>query len=233
MQSLYLARHGQASFGSDDYDRLTDVGTRQCTLLGERLNSLQPRRPVLVGGSHRRHLQSALACAEAWGPVLETEYGVDAGFDEYDHTEILLQATPQFQDLRALSAHVAQQDDPPRAFQRMFADAAARWVSGKFDGEYTQSWSAFADRCWATLRGLPARHGATQPVMVFTSGGVIGAICQRLLGIPDERIFDLTWSLQNAGLTRLMVDDDGHFKLGYLNCIAHLDTSDGRFLTYR
>ncbi|AWV05208.1 histidine phosphatase family protein [Burkholderia sp. JP2-270] len=233
MRSLYLARHGQAAFGSDDYDRLTDVGVRQCARLGERLNSLLPQRPALAGGSHRRHLQSALACAEAWGPALAADCLVDAGFDEYDHTEILLRAAPQFPDLQALSAHVALQDDPPRAFQRMFADAAARWASGRFDGEYTQSWAAFANRCWATLTDLSARHDATWPVMAFTSGGVIGAICQRLLGIPDERIFDLIWSLYNGGLTRLLVDDDGHLQLGYLNCIAHLDTSDGRFLTYR
>jgi broad specificity phosphatase PhoE len=233
MRSLYLVRHGQASFGSDDYDRLTDSGIRQCMLLRERLSTLLPQRPILAGGSHRRHLQSALTCAEAWGPAHAAEFLVDAGFDEYDHVEILLRATPQFTDLQALSAHVAQQDDPPRAFQRIFADAAARWASGKFDGEYTQSWSAFADRCGSALTHLLTRHDVTRPVMVFTSGGVIGAICQRLLGIPDDRIFDLNWSLYNVGLTRLLVDDDGQLKLGYLNCIAHLDTSDGRFLTYR
>ncbi len=33
MSTLYLVRHGQASFGSDDYDRLSDAGRRQVALL--------------------------------------------------------------------------------------------------------------------------------------------------------------------------------------------------------
>ena len=35
MGQLYLVRHGQASFGTHDYDRLSDLGHRQCRRLGE------------------------------------------------------------------------------------------------------------------------------------------------------------------------------------------------------
>ena len=35
MGTLYLVRHGQASFGADDYDKLSDLGHRQCVRLGE------------------------------------------------------------------------------------------------------------------------------------------------------------------------------------------------------
>ena len=35
MGTLYLVRHGQASFGSDDYDRLSPLGQRQSLRLGE------------------------------------------------------------------------------------------------------------------------------------------------------------------------------------------------------
>ncbi len=34
MGTLYLVRHGQASFGSDDYDRLSPLGQRQSQRLG-------------------------------------------------------------------------------------------------------------------------------------------------------------------------------------------------------
>ena len=35
MGTLYLVRHGQASFGTDDYDLLSELGVRQCERLGE------------------------------------------------------------------------------------------------------------------------------------------------------------------------------------------------------
>ena len=35
MGTLYLVRHGQASFGSANYDQLSALGQRQCRRLGE------------------------------------------------------------------------------------------------------------------------------------------------------------------------------------------------------
>ena len=37
MGTLYLVRHGQASFGADDYDQLSDLGRRQSVRLGQYL----------------------------------------------------------------------------------------------------------------------------------------------------------------------------------------------------
>ena len=34
MGAIYLVRHGQAAFGTDDYDRLTEIGYTQAHLLG-------------------------------------------------------------------------------------------------------------------------------------------------------------------------------------------------------
>ena len=34
MGQLYLVRHGQASFGADDYDQLSELGRRQAVQLG-------------------------------------------------------------------------------------------------------------------------------------------------------------------------------------------------------
>jgi broad specificity phosphatase PhoE len=37
MATLYLIRHGQASFGADDYDKLSGLGCRQASVLGDYL----------------------------------------------------------------------------------------------------------------------------------------------------------------------------------------------------
>jgi broad specificity phosphatase PhoE len=37
MSEIYLIRHGQASFGSDNYDRLSPLGVRQAQCLAKHL----------------------------------------------------------------------------------------------------------------------------------------------------------------------------------------------------
>ena len=43
MGSIYLIRHGQASFGADDYDVLSPTGIRQAEILGDHLLNLGVR----------------------------------------------------------------------------------------------------------------------------------------------------------------------------------------------
>ena len=37
MSTIYMARHGQASFGQDNYDQLSEKGRRQSQILAEYL----------------------------------------------------------------------------------------------------------------------------------------------------------------------------------------------------
>jgi len=37
MSEIFFVRHGQASFGSDDYDRLSPLGVRQAKILARYL----------------------------------------------------------------------------------------------------------------------------------------------------------------------------------------------------
>ena len=41
MTSIYLVRHGQASFGKKDYDNLSGIGEKQSFLLGEHFKKLK------------------------------------------------------------------------------------------------------------------------------------------------------------------------------------------------
>ncbi len=86
MGNLYLIRHGQASFGADDYDVLSPVGVRQSHALGEHLAQLGVRLDRCVAGDLRRQQDTArlaLQALHASGcpvPAVET----DAAFNEFD-----------------------------------------------------------------------------------------------------------------------------------------------------
>ena len=58
MADIYLVRHGQASFGADNYDQLSALGARQCRLLGEWWRARGQDTGTLLCGPMVRHRQS-------------------------------------------------------------------------------------------------------------------------------------------------------------------------------
>ena len=58
MGTLYLVRHGQASFGADDYDQLSKLGVQQSQRLGEYWRARGMRFDAVLMGSLKRHRQT-------------------------------------------------------------------------------------------------------------------------------------------------------------------------------
>ncbi|MEQ4546722.1 histidine phosphatase family protein, partial [Nocardioides kribbensis] len=96
MGLLLLVRHGQASFGADDYDVLSPTGWEQGRLLGASLAAAGARPTALVRGSMRRHRETLEALVDGAGRgsgdtgTPETPgVTVDAGWDEFDHLGVV------------------------------------------------------------------------------------------------------------------------------------------------
>ena len=64
MGTLYLVRHGQASFGAADYDQLSPLGRQQSERLGAWFRERGLRFDAVLTGTLRRHAQT-LAGIEA------------------------------------------------------------------------------------------------------------------------------------------------------------------------
>src|ERR1700760_4925423 len=83
MAELYLVRHGQASFGSSDYDVLSEVGERQGVWLGEYFAQRDLKFDRVMTGGMRRHRQTLDAIGRGMGcSFSDTEQ--HAGLNEYD-----------------------------------------------------------------------------------------------------------------------------------------------------
>jgi len=236
MGQVYLVRHGQASFGAADYDQLSPRGVEQSRMLGEWFAASKQSFSQVVTGRLRRHKQTAAACLAALpGSPPGPEWREDAGFDEYDHVEVLRLHAPQMNDPIAAKDALDREPDAKKAFQRIFAQAMERWMGGRHDADYRESWPAFRARCVAALQRAVAAAGASQSIIVFTSGGAIAAICQELLGFPDQRAADVNFSLANCSVTKLLYSGrDGRIGLQYLNNFAHLEQAgEAQHVTYR
>ncbi len=235
MGQILLVRHAQASFGSADYDRLSELGIEQARLLGEWITKRGRRIDLTVTGSLKRQRETAEACIAILPAVLKPAAGCrrEAGFDEYDADEIVARHRPEFADPEILRRYLVEDGHPRRAFHDLFSAAMKRWMGGDHDAEYRESWTSFCGRCVAALDRLVAEAGRSHTSIVFTSGGPIAAICQHLLELPDHRAFDLNLSLVNGGVTALLYQP-GRISLSYLNSFAYLEqTGDGRVITYR
>src|SRR6476661_4231872 len=235
MGQIYLIRHGQASFGSANYDQLSDMGTEQARLLGEWFAEAGQSFHRIVTGDMERHRQTAQACTAAMPKALLLDSGweIDAGFNEYDHHEVLIRHRPAFDDPAAVRTFFAETPNARYVFQEIFQAAMARWMSGEHDGNYREPWRLFQARCVDALERLIGSAGKSQSIAVFTSGGTIATLCQHVLGFPDRKVAELNWSLVNCAVTRLMFRP-GALTLSYLNSFGHFERL-GRpeLITYR
>lgn len=235
MGAIYLVRHGQASFGAADYDCLSDLGVEQSRLLGRWFADCEQRFDRAVSGGLKRHNQTAEACLGAMPEHLrpKDECWKDAGFEEYDHREVLIRYRPDFADGESTKRLLAQSDNPRKAFQKFFAEAMARWMDGKHDAEYRESWAQFQKRCNDAMQRCAEQTASAQNTVVFTSGGAIAAIVQALLGVSASSAAMLNFGLVNSAVTKLLCQP-GRVSLSYMNAFPHLERGgQPQNITYR
>lgn len=232
MTTIYLIRHGQASFGAEDYDQLSPVGIEQARVLGDALSAriAEDAEIVAFAGNMRRHAQTAEGCLAALRPAHGPH--VHAGLNEFDHEDVLACHEPRYRDRSVLPREMKQQADPMSTFQHMFEKAMARWLGGTHDHEYAESWPAFRERCSAALDEVVERTPRGATALVFTSGGTISVLLQRLLGVDLQTMLRLNWRMANASATKLAVGAGGPRVLS-INEHAHLEAGGGRLLTFR
>ena len=134
MAELLLVRHGQASFGAADYDKLSELGVEQSRTLGRWWSSCQLQVDSLMAGTMRRHRETAEGAMIALPNP--PELAIDGGFDEYDFQDVLLRYRPDFAEGGIMQRLVAEKSNPKQAFQELFSQATARWMGGRNDDEY-------------------------------------------------------------------------------------------------
>jgi len=227
---LYLVRHGQASFAADDYDQLSELGFEQSRILGDALRRRIPRVDEVVLGTMRRHRQTAEACLGAMGvdapPIVIPE------LDEYDHDEVVFQLEPRWRDRALMRAELDREEEPRRAFQRVFEKAVARWTTVSDASGYPEPFPAFETRCARALGQLTEGLGHSKTVLVFTSGGPIALMMGALIGLQGPDCLRLQWRLVNTGVSKVVVGRTGP-TVGSLNEHAHLEREAKRLITYR
>ena len=213
MGSVHLIRHGQASWGSADYDQLSATGMAQSTALGTSWEASGWAPSVAVAGSMKRHAQTAIAVIDASGQG--DGYDVDDGWNEYDHLAIA----------RAHDPSSLTKD--PKEFQQHLNVALDRWVAG--EGDHAETYRDFVDRVMTSFGKVVADAGPGRSIAVFTSGGPIALVASHLLTGGDAAFQRVNDVMINAGVTTVIVGSTGP-RLLALNESTHLPRD---LVTYR
>ena len=230
MGTICLVRHAQASFGAANYDKLSEIGLTQAATLGRALHARQPRANRILCGTMLRHQQTADGCLRAMG--LPPEWDLDPSWNEYDSQAVLRVFDPRYGESAAIAAELAVSDDPRRRFHEIFMASMDRWVGGRHDREYEESWPAFKARVNSGLARLNASLARSQGALVFTSGGPIAAVCGALLNLSGEDAIRLNSRLANAAVTKLVCSEKA-IHLSTFNEHAHFEGERSELITYR
>ncbi len=232
MSVIYLIRHGQASFGTDNYDQLSPVGREQSAILGSYFAALGEPIHSIYTGSLQRQRETAQLVAAALAPNAPP-LTVEPAFDEYESESIL----------RAFAASLtpAQRDEAGwpglhtdrRRFQFFLERAARAWVEARIVADGMLPWRDFHGRIIAAIEQIMRTEGRGKTLLVSTSGGVIGTIVAHVLGLANHIGIELNWAVHNASITRLIYNAD-KMSLSMFNGLPHLDQEGRRqLITYR
>ncbi len=246
MSELILVRHGQATFGADTYDQLSELGFEQVRALAAHWRETGETFDCLYCGSLRRQRETA---GELRGLVREDARKrkdaqkerdwprVDAAFNEYDGDPLI---RSYLRDFAADEGFDPVPEWPVRdwkLFQRLFEAAAAKWIAGALepngDAPDFERWPDFQRRVHLAIEGIMARHTGGSRVLVATSGGVIALALQRVLRHPDSAAIATNWMVHNSSVSRIRYGG-GRISLMQFNALPHLDRPETQsMITYR
>jgi broad specificity phosphatase PhoE len=213
MGTLYLVRHGQASFGADDYDRLSDLGRRQSVRLGEYWRERGMAFDAVITGTLTRHRQTWDGIAEGLA-LSQCDVLPWPGLNEYDSAAVIATIHPE---------PLARPDTPElyRHHFRLLRDGLAAWMQGRTAPAGMPSYLDFLAGVTTALDHVRARHHGAK-VLVVSSGGPISTAVGHVLRTPPETTIELNLRLRNTSVTEFAFTPKRHMLVTY-NTLPHLD----------
>lgn len=238
MAHIHLIRHGQASFGSKNYDCLSPIGHRQGQALGAHFKTLDHSFDAYYAGEMQRQQKTGEEVLAELGEE-SSALQIDPAFNEYDSDGIfkaympsVLKDDPGLAELLAEDYRVMFKDKS--IFQRAFVNVVRHWADNAPHNEPDlESWDGFVSRIQDGLHRLRDGHDRKAHVAVFTSGGAISIAFGLTLGLNPRDALLLSWGIANASITEFYTSESGTFINGFNN-FTHLKlTKDASLVTYR
>ena len=213
MAQMILVRHAQASFGHDDYDKLSDLGHLQAKLLGDYFNRREQTFDSVVTGDMLRHQQTANAIL---GNSTQHERVTDAGWNEFDF-QMIIDAY-----MRMHPKEKPASGAPRSEWYKVLKRAMLAWSQNTLVLGNGETWRQFCDRVQASAQQV--QKSEHKNVMVVSSGGAIAVFLMALLNTSVEQAIAFNLQIKNTSVNHFYFNTKG-YQLNSFNNVPHLDTS--------
>ena len=233
MGTLYLVRHGQASFGAEDYDNLSELGVKQSVRLGEYWRGKGFKFDAVLVGTLKRHAQTYAGICEGMGEG--ANFSQQAlqwpGLNEYDSHAVIEAVHPQ----------PLQKPDTPELYRhhfRLLRDGLTQWMNGVVSPKGMPTYPEFLKGVTSALdhvRGLKhdgrggdggsGGSGGSGNVLIVSSGGPISTAVGHVLGTTPEATIELNLRIRNSSVTEFAFNPKRHMLVTF-NTLPHLDSPE-------
>ena len=217
MGTLYLVRHGQASFGAHDYDNLSDLGKKQSVRLGEYFRHKGLKFDAVLTGTLLRHAQTYAGICEGMAPTLIPQALAWPGLNEYNSEAVI----------GAIYPHKLEKPTSPEMYRhhfRLLRDGLAQWMAGVVSPKGMPSYPEFVAGVSSALDHVRAHHHGGK-VLIVSSGGPISTAVGHVLGTTPEATIELNLRIRNASITEFAFTPKRHMLVTY-NTLPHLDAPE-------
>ena len=213
MTDIYLVRHGQASFGKANYDKLSPLGGQQAHWLGEYFKQRDIVFDEVLSGDMVRHHETTQGIAN--GLQYLPDPPVISDLNEFNFQAVAqayLSANPQDRVPEGAS---------PAEYYRLLKKAMLAWSENTLpEALVEETWQQFEARAANVLTSL--QNSSAQRILVVSSGGAIAMMLKHILGYSAPMVINMNLQIRNASFTQCYANSRS-IHLNNFNSVPHLD----------
>lgn len=214
MQKITLVRHGQASYGTDNYDQLSALGHEQAQILGRYFHQIRTHFDAVYTGNMVRHHETAQQILSNM-PHQTHDFTQLSHFNEFDF-EAVISAYLSYADVAMPSPNA------PRAeFYRLLKSAMLAWSGDHLSG-LPETWHGFQQRVVNGVTHIIEQSPEAKHILIATSGGAIAMLKGHTLGLSVDKLVDTNLQIRNASYHQYLVSSAQIFETSF-NQIPHLE----------
>lgn len=223
MSSYLVIRHGQASYGSANYDELSRLGVSQSEKLGAYLARQSKKIDAIYVGPKKRHEQTCEALrkgASKAGMTLPDPIE-SHGLDEFPAFELFRMHYPTEGD----SSDAALAGNAEKQFPAL----VLAWMKGEIDSGSLENATQFEARVQGSFSEIRNEQGMGKRILMITSGGPMMIAVKQSLMLNAYNACKLLWVTGNSALSEFR-SSEKKLVLHSFNSLAHLSANE---MSYR
>ena len=213
MSEIIFVRHGQASFGEEDYDKLSQNGHRQAYLLGLKFKDLDFEFDKIICGGMVRHRETL---EELQKNINLSNVIIDQRLNELNYQQLEQSYCKLFR---------ASAPSNSEEYHTFFPKLITAWAENKLPN-LDESYQTFCNR----INGCIDQHMIkAKKILMVSSGGPTSILANRALSLSHFGTAEILNFTMNSSYS-IFKKINNRLTLLQYNCTPHLDNLENQDL---